>query len=472
MASLRHRASLLSTSQRSITLLRSTAKSQRRNVANKTSLLATPLPPPHSLLPTGMLLRSLLIATVSSHRTLLTPSLAVLSFFSKPRPSLFSVEKNPLLHAIFKSTLYRHFCAGENVGEVKTTIKNIKDMGFRGVILTYAREVVVDSSTEQEVGVGALEFKEKHAAELEKEAAFDEGIQAWRDGVLETASMLGEGDFLALKFTGAGAKVTEGLAARKSLPTQMQDALDAVCEQAIKRKASILVDAEQQFVQPGIDDVALNLMRTYNREHATVYNTYQAYLKSTSSTLLRHLHFAKDQGFTIGVKLVRGAYMATEPRHLINDTKQQTDDSYDSIAQGLLEGRYQDLEHGSSAGFPRLNLFLATHNKQSALNAYQVQQKRSEEGLPLIKVQYGQLLGMADEVSCTLLQLGDKAGHAAPEVYKCLSWGTLGDCISYLLRRAVENRDAVSRTKTEYFAVRREVWRRVKSALSFGIVSR
>jgi hypothetical protein len=147
-----------------------------------------------------MLLRSLLIATVSSHRTLLTPSLAILSFFSKPRPALFSVEKNPLLHAIFKSTLYRHFCAGENVGEVKTTIKGIKDMGFRGVILTYAREVVVDSSMEQEVGVGALEYKEKDAAELEKEVAFDEGIQAWRDGVLETASMLGEGDFLALKY--------------------------------------------------------------------------------------------------------------------------------------------------------------------------------------------------------------------------------------------------------------------------------
>ena len=147
-----------------------------------------------------MLLRSLLIAAVSSHRALLTPSLAILSFFSKPRPALLSVEKNPLLHAIFKSTLYRHFCAGENVGEVKTTIKNIKDMGFRGVILTYAREVVVDSSTEQEVGVGALEYKEKGTAELEKEVAFDEGIQAWRDGVLETASMLGEGDFLALKY--------------------------------------------------------------------------------------------------------------------------------------------------------------------------------------------------------------------------------------------------------------------------------
>ncbi|KAF5005379.1 hypothetical protein FDECE_8191 [Fusarium decemcellulare] len=461
-----------------LALLGHFGKHQRRNVSDKASLIspassASPLPPPHSLLPAGMLLRSLLIATVSSHRTFLTPSLTILSFFAKPRSALLSVEKNPLLHAIFKSTLYRHFCAGENVREVQTTIKNIKDMGFRGVILTYAREVVVDSSTEQEVGVGTQEYKETDKAELEKKVAFDVGIQAWREGVLETASMLGEGDFLALKFTGAGARVTEALSARKPLPDQMQDALNAVCEQAIGRKASILVDAEQQFVQPGIDDVALGLMRKYNREHATVYNTYQAYLKSTPLTLLEHLYYAKDQDFTIGVKLVRGAYMATEPRHLINDTKQQTDDSYDSIAHGLLSRKYENLEYGSSSGFPKLKLFLATHNKQSALNAYRVQQERTEAGLPLTQVQYGQLLGMADEVSCTLLQLGDQSAQSmSPEVYKCLSWGTLGDCISYLLRRAVENRDAVSRTKTEYLALRREVWRRFKSLVTFGGVNR
>ncbi|RKL39241.1 hypothetical protein BFJ72_g6713 [Fusarium proliferatum] len=232
-------------------------------------------------------------------------------------------------------------------------------------------------------------------------------------------------------------------------PKQMQDSLNAVCEKAIERKARILIDAEQQFVQPAIDDIALVLMRKYNREQAIVYNTYQAYLKSTPSTLLEHLHCAKDEGFTIGVKLVRGAYMNSEPRGLIHDTKQQTDDSYNSIAEGLLQRRYEDL---TPSGFPKVDLFLATHNKQSALHAYQ----------------YGQLLGMADEVSCTLLQLAADPGtngSASPEVYKCLSWGSLGDCLSYLFRRAVENRDAVSRTKVEYYALRKEVWRRFKKVL-------
>ncbi|KAH6949058.1 FAD-linked oxidoreductase-like protein, partial [Ilyonectria sp. MPI-CAGE-AT-0026] len=397
----------------------------------------------------------------------------ILSFFTKPRSALLSVDKNPALHALFKSTIYRHFCAGEDVREVKNTIRNIKDMGFKGVILTYAREVVIEASGEQEVGVGVKEVKEKGIPA--QEPAFDQGIESWRQGVLETASMLAEGDFLALKFTGAGAGVMQALKDQIPLPKQMRDALNAVCEKAIERKASILVDAEQQFVQPAIDDVALSLMRRYNREQAIVYNTYQAYLKSTPSTLLDHLYCAKDEDFTIGVKLVRGAYMNSEPRGLINDTKQQTDDSYNSMAEGLLQRRYKHLGPDTPGGFPKVKLLLATHNKQSVLHAYQVQQQRAEAGLPLTKVQYGQLLGMADEVSCTLLQLAaDPKTNvpASPEAYKCLSWGKQGDCISYLFRRAVENRDAVSRTKVEDYALKKEVWRRFKRAITFDVAGR
>ncbi|KLO81452.1 Uncharacterized protein LW93_8162 [Fusarium fujikuroi] len=389
----------------------------------------------------------------------------MLSFFTKPHSPLFSVDKNPILNALFKSTIYRHFCAGEDVVEVKNTINNIKDMGFEGVILTYAREVVIEASGEQEVGFGVKELKAKGIPA--QEPILDEGIEAWRQGVLETASMLEKGDFLALKFTGAGVGVMQALKDQTPLPKQMQDSLNAVCEKAMERKARILIDAEQQFVQPAIDDIALVLMRKYNSKQANVYNTYQAYLKSTTSTLLDHLHCVKDEGFTIGVKLVRGAYMNSEPRGLIHDTKQQTDDSYNSIAEGLLQRRYEDL---TPSGFPKVHLFLATHNKQSALHANQVQQQRADAGLPLTKVQYGQLLGMADEVSCTLLQLAADPrtnGPASPEVYKCLSWGTLGDCISYLFRRAVENRDAVSRTKVEYYALRKEVWRRFEKLIPY-----
>jgi proline dehydrogenase len=37
----------------------------------------------------------------------------------------------------------------------------------------------------------------------------------------------------------------------------------------------------------------------------------------------------------------------------------------------------------------------------------------------------------------------------------------MGDCVSYLMRRAIENRDAVLRTQDEFEALKKEVWRRM-----------
>ncbi|CAH0040512.1 unnamed protein product [Clonostachys solani] len=421
--------------------------------------------PPHALLPNLMLWRSLLIATVSTHRFLLRPALSILSFFSTPRKGLLSLQDNPLLRKIFKGTLYNHFCAGENSQEVKATINSIKHMGFRGVILTYAAEVVVDKTSEEDIGDGAVQSKDESTPGALREHPQDQAIEEWRKGVLKTVEMIGEGDYLALKFTGAGPAVSSALETQKPIPGQMFKALEDVCNEAVNRKARILVDAEQHFVQTGIDLVAMELMQKYNRNgQAIVFNTYQAYLKRTPQVLQKHLKEAQKGDFVLGIKLVRGAYINSEPRHLINDTKEETDISYDSIAHKLLHGQYPLEEHVDEP-LPRSELFLATHNRASVLKAYELQQAHEKEGLPLTKVQYGQLLGMADGVSCALLQLKQEAvnnGSAIPpEAYKCLSWGTLEECISYLLRRAVENRDAVTRTEEEYYALKKEAMRRL-----------
>ncbi|KAF5865259.1 proline dehydrogenase [Aspergillus alliaceus] len=387
--------------------------------------------PPHSLLPSMVLWRSLLVAAISSHPWLLTPALRTLSLLAHPRVSLLDVNKNPILRGILKETFYNHFCAGENAAEVTGTIGRIKHMGFTGVILTYAREIVVDASPQHANNPTTAEKNSKEHTETRKSSE----IEAWRQGVLETVEM-------------------------------MSFAVQDVCTRAIERNACIFVDAEQQSVQAGIDAVAIDLMRRYDENgNAVVYNTYQAYLKSTPGTALSHLGVAEREGFTLGVKLVRGAYINSEPRHLINDTNSKTDETYNAIAAGLLRRQYGPF--GVERQFPSTELYLATHNKESALAADSLYKERRTTGEPTTKVQYGQLLGMADEVSCRLLQLRDDSSQAArkasPEVYKCLSWGALGDCLSYLLRRAVENRDAVGRTKQEYLALKVEVRRRSKN---------
>lgn len=240
----------------------------------------------------------------------------------------------------------------------------------------------------------------------------------------------------------------------------MMDALYEICTKSKKQGARVWVDAESQLYQEGIFKVGIELMRKYNRDgYAAIYNTYQAYLKSTPDTLAKHLAIASDEGFTLGVKVVRGAYLSSDKRSLIHDTKQDTDDAYNSITQGALR---QELgEFGTKGGrpFPSVNLILASHNRASVLAAHSLHRQRTDAGLPTVPVGFAQLQGMSDEVSFGLLQL--KSGdRSAPEVYKCSTWGTFGECLAYLVRRALENRDAASRTIDEYVALKAEAKRR------------
>jgi hypothetical protein len=92
-----------------------------------------------------------------------------------------------------------------------------------------------------------------------------------------------------------------------------------------------------------------------------------------------------------------------------------------------------------------------------------------------VELSYAQLQGMADEVSCELLQglqspeASTEAAAAveSPNVYKLLTWGSVKECMGFLFRRAVENTEAVARTKQSQLAMAQELKRRAKKA--FGL---
>lgn len=410
-------------------------------------------------MPLQMLLRSLFIATVSSKKWLLMPSLSLLSFFAKPgRSYLFNVDRNQVLHALLKKTLYNQFCAGESAQETKACCKALTDLGFKGVILTYAKEIVFDHKT------SAAHLPGDKSKGAETSAAKDAVIEEWRVGTLGTVDLIGKGDILAIKTTGGGPAVGAAFNRGELPPQQMMDALDEIATKCKARGIKIIVDAESQHFQKGIARTTLELMRKFNREpEVVIYNTYQAYLKDTPLVLQQHLEEANKDGFTLGLKLVRGAYILSDDRSLIHDTKEDTDNAYNGIAQGALQQKLYD--YGTSKPFPALNLFLASHNKDSVISAQRLFTQRQRDGLPTVPVSFGQLHGMSDEVGLSLLKEKDADGKA-PEVFKCSTWGSMGECIGYLWRRAVENRDAVLRTRDEYNALKKEVWRR----LGFGSV--
>lgn len=74
-------------------------------------------------------------------------------------------------------------------------------MGFRGVILTYAKETVFDHSTGSSQGLGITELKSE-SGDVAIDAAVQPcpSIEAWRDGTLKTIDMTSEEDYLAVKY--------------------------------------------------------------------------------------------------------------------------------------------------------------------------------------------------------------------------------------------------------------------------------
>ncbi|BCR92766.1 proline dehydrogenase family protein [Aspergillus chevalieri] len=414
---------------------------------------------PLAKLPISSVLRSLVILSISSSSLLLKPCIYTLSHLANPKNPLLDVAKNPLLNRLVKHTLYRQFNAGENKLEVQQSINDIKKLGYRGVLLGYAKEVLSDHG---------------NALELSEEAIREE-IQIWLDGTLQTVDMAQEGDYVALKFTGMGVQALQYLQQQKEPSKFMDDAIRQVCDLALSRNVRLLVDAEEQAVQPGIEDWSMIYQKYCNSRfpgRAVFYSTYQAYLCSTPATLARHLEQARQEGYTLGVKLVRGAYLKTEPRHLIWATKEETDDCYDGVVEALLTRRYNNMLQPAAQDqktLPPVNAIIATHNRDSVRKAHALRLQQHADGQDHgVDLSYAQLQGMADEVSCELLQGFEDAEQEKsktmmekPNVYKLLTWGSVKECMGFLLRRAIENTEAVGRTKDSQQAMWKELRRRV-----------
>ncbi|KAL8285992.1 hypothetical protein RB600_010118 [Gaeumannomyces tritici] len=428
---------------------------------------------PLSVLPLKVVLRSLATTTISSSPLLLRPSMAIMSALAHSASPLLDPDRNPVLRFLLKHTFYAQFCAGEDAGEVRRTIASLKrDIGFTGVILGYAREVVMSEAQTRELTPDAG---------IQNCATVDECVRneivPWAAGNMETVRLASPGDFVALKFTGAGRMALYALSGQQAPPKALADATDRICELAAARGVRLLFDAEQQAVQAGIDDWTLRYMSRYNTDgRAVVYGTYQAYLKATPRVLSAHLGAASRGGFALGVKLVRGAYLGSDPRHLMHDSKADTDAAYDGIAEAVLTRQWSGPLAGAGSGgvgFPVVDMVLASHNAESVRKGRAIVEGGRARATD---VAFAQLQGMADEVSCELVASraaaaaaagaadgpGNDMGAPAVRSYKYLVWGTTGECMKYLLRRAQENRDAVQRTRSGRDAMVGEVVRRIR----------
>jgi len=390
-----------------------------------------------------------------------------MTFLVNSKSRFFNPDHNPVLRVILKRVFYAQFCAGETTAEVRKTIAELKTMGYKGVILGHAREVVL-SKKEQE----ALANSDHSPAQ---EECIRKEISQWQNDTLDTIEIAERGDFVALKFTGAGRQALQALKATQPCSPQLREAIHDACVLAQERGVGLLFDAEQASLQQGIDNWAMYYMRHYNKSgKAVVYGTYQAYTKRAPKLLAEHLAQAQKEGFVLGVKLVRGAYIGSDPRELFWNTVEDTHKCYDNLAQSLIQRKYFGLLQPTQAGlsaFPNVNLVLASHNANSVRAARTIRDEQARSGQPMIRMAYAQLQGMADNLSCELVKEAkdsqdNVSNSEIPHAYKYLVWGGLSLSMKYLLRRAQENKDAVSRTIDARRALGKEIATRLGLARS------
>ncbi|KAG2499525.1 hypothetical protein HYH03_002471 [Edaphochlamys debaryana] len=247
--------------------------------------------------------------------------------------------------------------------------------------------------------------------------------------------------------------------------------LQVLVSEALALDVSLMIDAEHTYFQPAIEHVTLRLMREHNRDgHARVLNTYQAYLVDCPGRLRRDLERSRREGWVLGAKLVRGAYLHLE-RHRaaalglpppcwpsLEDTHAAYDVCVEALVEAAAEGRAQVLlgSH-NQASVERAVAAMARHGLAPSPSA----SSSSSSSAPSPSVMFGQLLGMADHLTLTLGRAGFKA-------YKYVPYGRVGQVMPYLLRRAAENSDIMKGSKHDLALLSAELRRRALAGLGLG----
>ncbi|MGV8812475.1 MAG: proline dehydrogenase family protein [Gelidibacter sp.] len=223
---------------------------------------------------------------------------------------------------------------------------------------------------------------------------------------------------------------------------------DKVCKLAKEKDVEILIDAEESWMQDAVDDLCEDMMRKYNTGIPVVFNTLQLY-RWDRLDYLKALHErAKKDDFTIGVKIVRGAYMEKERERAeekgyaspICATKETTDLNFDATLDYILRN------------LDTISLFIGTHNEQSCYLAMDLMQQLHIDKTDN-RVWFGQLYGMSDHISFNLAAIGYNVAKYVP-------FGPVRDVMPYLIRRAEENTSVAGQTSRELMLLKKERKRR------------
>ncbi|AWA30804.1 proline dehydrogenase [Flavobacterium magnum] len=342
----------------------------------------------------------------------------------------FAIKAHLPVEGLIRATVFDHFCGGVNEADCLPVVDKMFTKGVSSVL---------DYSVEGK----------------EEEAQFDAAL----DMTLKTIHFAEERQsipFAVFKPTGFGRfELYEKLGEGQTLSAEEQEEwnrvvarFDHVCKVAHDKDVALLIDAEESWMQDAADDLVADMMRKYNKEKAIVFNTLQMYRHDRMDYLKKLHDQAKSEGFYIGMKIVRGAYMEKEHKRAeekgyptpICASKEATDENYDAAILYMVRH------------INNMAIFAGTHNEESS---YKLMELMAAHNIPKNdgRVWFGQLYGMSDNISFNL-------AAADYHVAKYLPFGPVRDVMPYLIRRAEENTSVAGQTSRELNLLKAERNRR------------
>mgnify|MGYP000198918528 FL=1 len=342
----------------------------------------------------------------------------------------FALNLNLPVEGLIRSTVFDHFCGGVNEKDCMPVVEHLSKVGVSSVL---------DYSVEGKEGNEQLDATLKKVLELTDFA--------------ETKSSM---PFSVFKPTGFGRfelyrKITE----KENLsPLEVEEwesvveRFDKACKAALNANVTLLIDAEESWMQTAADDLCEQMMVKYNKDRAVVYNTLQCYRWDRLDYLKEQHAKAKAAGYKLGYKIVRGAYLEKENeraeekgyRSPMQKSKQETDECFNTVLQYILEN-IEDIA-----------LFIGTHNEESN---YLAMDLMNTLGIAVndSRVWFGQLYGMSDHIT---FNVATKEYNVA----KYIPFGPVKDVMPYLIRRAEENTSVAGQTSRELSLIKKEKKRR------------
>ncbi len=310
---------------------------------------------------------------------------------------------------LIKKTIFAQFCGGETQKDCLPLVK-----------LMYSKQVssVLDYSVEGK----------------KEEEEFDKAADIKID-IIKFSSEQKEIPFAVAKPTGLGRfEIWEKLTLGQDLNQKEQEEwmrikkrVHKLCQAAADHKTKLMFDAEESWMQDAADDLIEEMMKIYNRDEVYIYNTIQCY-RWDRLKYVKDIHKrAQKQGFKLGFKIVRGAYMEKENLRAkrknydtpICEDKEASDVNFNAVMSYCIDN------------VDDISSFIGTHNEVSSYMALQLM---NQMGLKLddSRIWFGQLYGMSDHISYNL-------GAECSNAIKLLPFGPIRDVVPYLFRRAQEN---------------------------------